>query len=519
MEKKRSLGEGPLPGDRQGILGAIAEDGSVRDDGDSVLSRRAAIDKCAIAESNKTFVRHETIGDGSCLFRAVSLYLYGNQDHHEQLRQDSIKYIEENWSELKNHILLDNNKNPNKRNYCRQMRKTSTYGTSIEILALSEIYQINFHVYSIRNIINTKTIEIIDPPTIISKRPHNKIINLLLIGNPAAGHFELLKPYRETNEETSIRNTIEDSITNTTPMVFCQKTENERTAESVLLGQPTTTKAGTLRQRLTWTREMNYTVMRCYYFVTKMETINTGYRIELHNLFTKFYPHLAGIVTPQRLIDQKRVIIKNNRLTTHDLQNIKEEVAKEMEDQHLPKIPTREENNVQIDVSVEKPENHTDTRISPSHTPQRITTIDNGTKKGEDEMEKNIRHEMETNLLIWKNSDPTKRPALPKLQYKTNTQNLIKIMNNQVINTVLDDSCTLEDIHTTIYAAATTILTLNNQKISPTQRKISNEKPRWQRRLENKIINLRATIGRLTQYTMGNRSKKNTQTVTQHTTQ
>ena len=37
---------------------------------------------------------HGVDGDGNCLFRAVSRQIYGTEDHHGMIRQESVNYIE-----------------------------------------------------------------------------------------------------------------------------------------------------------------------------------------------------------------------------------------------------------------------------------------------------------------------------------------------------------------------------------------------------------------------------------------
>ncbi|CAG9764490.1 unnamed protein product [Ceutorhynchus assimilis] len=63
---------------------------------------------------------------------------------------------------------------------------------------------------------------------------------------------------------------------------------------------------------------------------TKLETVQTGYRLELHELLLQTYQELSKTVTEQRLIDQKRVILKNNRLTGKELEQIRLKVAQEL---------------------------------------------------------------------------------------------------------------------------------------------------------------------------------------------
>jgi hypothetical protein len=57
------------------------------------------------------------------------------------------------------------------------------------------------------------------------------------------------------------------------------------TAESVLMeAQPTTTKAGTVRKRITWTNQINKDVIRCYMRCTKVETELLTDKICTHSL-------------------------------------------------------------------------------------------------------------------------------------------------------------------------------------------------------------------------------------------
>lgn len=44
--------------------------------------------------------RVRIIGDGNCLFNAISQYLYGKQDHHVQVREGALHYIRKNMNEF-----------------------------------------------------------------------------------------------------------------------------------------------------------------------------------------------------------------------------------------------------------------------------------------------------------------------------------------------------------------------------------------------------------------------------------
>lgn len=523
MVKNRCLGEKPLPGDRQGTLGATTEGGSKRVSGDRMLNRRTSVKKNTTAEHTSekgTFVRAEIIGDGSCLFRAVSLYIYGHQNHHKQIREESLEYIDLNWSELQDYVLIEDDQMRNMENYKSYMAKTTTYGTSLEILALSETRKLNFHIYHKQRRTKADEIAFKTKPTLISKRKHTNSIYLLLTGNPEAGHFELLTPKAnhckepESNNQQCSDEWHDGQGCHGNRLLDQNKTNQameEGTAQSVLPEQPATTKAGRVRQRMTWNDEMNRTVMRGYYLATKLESITTGYRTELHKYFTIKFPGLAEGVSEQRLIDQKRVILKNNRLTPQEIQEIKEEIAEEL---GYEKETDKHQKESMMETKTQEgpplPETkHNTMKEQPNKiNSQQIETTTNN--QVQDDLKQKLREEMETNLTIWRNSDPTMRNILPRLHFKRDTHKLINTMNAEIITRYMDDSKSLEDIHVIIYAAAAAVLTCNGQKNVKHQSQKSNQTfmPRWQRRIENNISKLRADIGRLTQYISGNRSKK-----------
>ena len=127
------------------------------------------------------------------------------------------------------------------------------------------------------------------------------------------------------------------SQTQTQPTQDTDETYEQPTPAADVLRLPgnATTKAGKPRQRMHWSNEHNEHVMRCYYEATKLETITTGYRFDLHRHFMNKYPQLTN-VTEQRLLDQKRFIIKTNKMPGEVLQRIKEEVAEKMRRDHIP---------------------------------------------------------------------------------------------------------------------------------------------------------------------------------------
>jgi hypothetical protein len=68
-----------------------------------------------------------------------------------------------------------------------------------------------------------------------------------------------------------------------------QETQPVETVSQAMLG---TTKTGKPYQHLQWSKEMNTFIVRQYYIITKLETIEIGYRQELHYKFTRQYPEM-----------------------------------------------------------------------------------------------------------------------------------------------------------------------------------------------------------------------------------
>lgn len=119
---------------------------------------------------DQAFILHDITGDGNCLFRAISLYLYNTQENHLRPRADAVSYIRRNWNDIKNHLVITTDpKLMTQRNYCYNMRCNGTYGTSVEMLALSEIHQINFNIFTRVKKQKNRHVSTNEMPTVITK--------------------------------------------------------------------------------------------------------------------------------------------------------------------------------------------------------------------------------------------------------------------------------------------------------------------------------------------------------------
>lgn len=93
-------------------------------------------DKAFIKAMSKDrgFQIQEIVEDGACLFRSISLQIYGDQDMHQDIRQQTMDYIYKNREYFAQFVTEDIN------NYVSRKRNNHVHGNHIEIQAISEIY-------------------------------------------------------------------------------------------------------------------------------------------------------------------------------------------------------------------------------------------------------------------------------------------------------------------------------------------------------------------------------------------
>ncbi|KAL9909349.1 deubiquitinating enzyme A isoform 1-T1 [Glossina fuscipes fuscipes] len=92
--------------------------------------------------------------DGACLFRSISLQIYGDEEMHDVIRQHTMDYIYKNREYFSQFVTEDIN------NYIKRKRRQDSHGNHIEIQAISEIYSRPVEVYSYKptpiNIFNSE---------------------------------------------------------------------------------------------------------------------------------------------------------------------------------------------------------------------------------------------------------------------------------------------------------------------------------------------------------------------------
>ncbi|XP_037933289.1 OVARIAN TUMOR DOMAIN-containing deubiquitinating enzyme 7 [Teleopsis dalmanni] len=95
--------------------------------------------------------------DGACLFRSISLQIYGDEEMHDVVRQNTMDYIYQNREYFRHFVTEDIN------SYIKRKRRNDSHGNHIEIQAMSEIYNRPVEVYSYKptpiNIFNSEQLK------------------------------------------------------------------------------------------------------------------------------------------------------------------------------------------------------------------------------------------------------------------------------------------------------------------------------------------------------------------------
>ncbi|KAG5673516.1 hypothetical protein PVAND_003558 [Polypedilum vanderplanki] len=87
-----------------------------------------------LLESERGLIIKNMEEDGACLFRAISYQIYGDQDMHDIIRQQTMDYIYQNREYFEQFLTEDIH------SYVKRKRQNHLHGNHIEIQAMSEMY-------------------------------------------------------------------------------------------------------------------------------------------------------------------------------------------------------------------------------------------------------------------------------------------------------------------------------------------------------------------------------------------
>jgi len=129
----------------------------------------------------------QVAGDGNCLFRAISLQIYGDETEHEMIRGNCANYIMKNETTFSPFIRSDALNSV--KSYCDRMRRSGVYAGNIEIQAISELYNRPTTIYTPTSSqpVNTFHERYTDPPLFLLYSDGNHYDAIVDTHNPTAG--------------------------------------------------------------------------------------------------------------------------------------------------------------------------------------------------------------------------------------------------------------------------------------------------------------------------------------------
>ncbi|KXJ68886.1 hypothetical protein RP20_CCG001245 [Aedes albopictus] len=131
--------------------------------------------------SERGFVIKDMVEDGACLFRAISMQIFGDQDMHEMIRQQTMDYIYQNREYFAQFVTEDIN------NYVTRKRANHVHGNHIEIQAMSEMYNRSVELYCYQ----------LEPINIFNSEQLNNGNEPLRLSYQRCSHYNaILDPYK-----------------------------------------------------------------------------------------------------------------------------------------------------------------------------------------------------------------------------------------------------------------------------------------------------------------------------------
>jgi hypothetical protein len=92
--------------------------------------------------------RYKIAGDGNCLFRALAHQMTIDDSNHIQIRSTICDYMEKNRDEFSSFFAPSSEYSiQNFNEYIYSMRKTSTYGDHLCLVAFTRIYKLDVRIY------------------------------------------------------------------------------------------------------------------------------------------------------------------------------------------------------------------------------------------------------------------------------------------------------------------------------------------------------------------------------------
>ncbi|CAH2216870.1 jg1580, partial [Pararge aegeria aegeria] len=205
--------------------------------------------------------------------------------------------------------------------------------------------------------------------------------------------------------------------------------------------------------RIRWTDDINEAIIREYYKITQCESNKTAYRGPLHAAITSQFTQISH-VSEQRIADQRRFIVKNNRLAAEKILEIRNEV------EHTLIIPTITVNNKKDN---ENPTTSqllsTEDNYSAAFTNSNISISNYNSETQQyiyatEDFDSKIQITFENTYDLYRNSNPTQRAFIPKQNTSRKLSHIVGYIDKNILPKYLSIDHDFTTTQTIIYCAA-----------------------------------------------------------------
>ena len=222
--------------------------------------------------------------------------------------------------------------------------------------------------------------------------------------------------------------------------------------------------------------------MFCYY-KAKADP-REGVTKDTYRIWRERNPNERPNLTDNALMNQRRFIEKQNKLTGIELDNIKQRVENEFNVQ----------NNQTDSVANNLHEEPNEEEVEPSQNPSEIKDLVNEIKRARAE---------------WENIRMAERPPLPKISMNRKTELLIKQSNQAIQLIIAEEVPNLNNINLLQYVTAYVISEkLGKTPKIPKTKRNERQQPKWKARIENQIKSMRAGLSILTDMAQKDETQK-----------
>ena len=138
------------------------------------------------------------IGDGNCLFRCFSYFLYNSQYFHMKIRKIIVQNVANDWENKKLYIIGNEYYQTvlNSEDYIELISKYGTYGIEIEIRSFAEIYNVDMKIYfnNINNVDHS-----------FGNNSSNFKLSLLFSGKYDSGYYNIINYHNDNIRSENIK--------------------------------------------------------------------------------------------------------------------------------------------------------------------------------------------------------------------------------------------------------------------------------------------------------------------------